>query len=289
MFFKRIGRPIGLQVYTLGDEPRSDVDATFAGIARIGYRDIELPGLWGLTAARVKAAAVKAGLDISSIHVPSGSYTPSNEATLSGDSAKLVDELSLLGAKNAVLPIAPFPDGFRPRSMESFGKDFVAAIDAVGPDHWKRCAAMLNEKGAMLKKAGIAMGYHNHNIEFAPIGKETGWEILLRETDPALVHFEVDIGWVVAAGIDPVAFLHRHKGRVRQLHVKDLQASTANNFNVRMDPTQVGAGKMDWAKVLPAAYQAGVRNFYVEQEPPFTIPRMEAAARSYAYLAALKA
>jgi len=140
MFFKRIGRPIGLQVYTLGDEPRSDVDATFAGIARIGYRDIELPGLWGLTAARVKAAAVKAGLDISSIHVPSGSYTPSNEATLSGDSAKLVDELSLLGAKHAVLPIAPFPDGFRPRSMESFGKDFVAAIGAVGPGHWKRCA-----------------------------------------------------------------------------------------------------------------------------------------------------
>jgi len=148
---------------------------------------------------------------------------------------------------------------------------------------------MLNEKGAMLKKAGIAMGYHNHNIEFAPIGKETGWEILVRETDPALVHFEVDIGWVAAAGLDPVAFLHRHKGRVRQLHVKDLQATTKANFNVRMDPTQVGAGEMDWAKVLPAAYQAGVRNFYVEQEPPFTIPRMEAAARSYAYLAALKA
>ena len=71
--------------------------------------------------------------------------------------------------------------------------------------------------------------------------------------------------------------------------VASVKASTATNFAIAMDPAEVGAGTLDWARILPAAHAAGVRHFYVEQEAPFASPRMEAAARSAAYLARLKA
>jgi sugar phosphate isomerase/epimerase len=125
-------------------------------------------------------------------------------------------------------------------------------------------------------------------VEFVDAGKGTGWDVLQAETDPTMVHFEVDLGWVSAAGLDPVEFLHRTKGRVRWIHVKDLKASTAANTALQMDPTEVGSGRMDWKSILPAAKAAGVQHFYVEQEPPFTMPRIDAAAKSFAYLAALK-
>src|SRR6476659_1313134 len=69
-FFAKIGQPIGLQIYTLGDEAGRDIDATFAQVAAIGYREIELPNLYGRKPADIRAAADRAGLAIRSIHIP---------------------------------------------------------------------------------------------------------------------------------------------------------------------------------------------------------------------------
>jgi sugar phosphate isomerase/epimerase len=187
------------------------------------------------------------------------------------------------------MPIALFPEGFRPQQGESFPAAIGRAFAAAGEDIWKRTAALLNERAAALKPLGVSVGYHNHNLEFAPIGKTNGWEILLRECDPRLVSFEVDIGWVVTAGREPIAFLHSLRGRAAQLHVKDVAPGNTVNFALSMKPAEVGSGTLDWAKILPAAYGAGVRHFYVEQEPPFAIPRMEAARKSYAFLSHLRA
>jgi sugar phosphate isomerase/epimerase len=177
----------------------------------------------------------------------------------------------------------------KPRPGEGMMAMIPRAFAEAGPDIWKRTAALLNERAAALKPMGITLGYHNHNLEFAPTGGTTGWDILMGESDPGLVFFEVDVGWVAAAGLDPVAFLRRHRGRVRWLHVKDLTADTVANFALAMKPTEVGSGKQDWARILPAAFRAGVRHFYVEQEPPFAMARMDAASKSYAYLAGLRA
>lgn len=290
-FFERIRRPIGIQIYTLGDEPRADIDATFARLAQIGFRDIELPQLYGRTPAQLRAAADRAGLKISSIHlaVSTQPITDPNVLMLNTDPQRLADGLGALGAGAGVLPIAPFPPNMRPGKGESYMAMIPRAFAEAGPDHWKRTAALLNERGAALRPHGILIGYHNHNIEFAPTGDTTGWDILVRETDPALVHFEIDVGWVAAAGLDPADFLRRHRGRVRWLHVKDLKPDTQPNFALAMAPTEVGSGKQDWARILPAAHAAGVRHFYVEQEPPFAIARIEAAARSFAFLAGLRA
>ncbi len=285
-FFAKIGQPIGLQVYTLGEEAGRDIDATFAQIAAIGYREIELPNLYSRKPADIRAAANRAGLTIRSIHIPAqGTGTGS----LNGAPAEVAEMVKTLGARRAVVPIAPFPPSFRPQPGEAMQAAIGRSFAAAGADHWRRTAALLNEKAAALKPHGVALGYHNHNIEFAPVGKTTGWDILVRETDPRLVDFEVDVGWVAAAGLDSVAFLRRLRGRASQLHVKDVAAGNTTNFALAMKPAEVGSGTLDWARILPAARAAGVRHFYVEQEPPFTMPRIEAARKSYAFLSALRA
>jgi sugar phosphate isomerase/epimerase len=293
-FFARVGLPIGLQTYTLGDEAGKDIDATFAQIASIGYREIELPSLYNRKPADVRAAADRAGIKISSLHIPPvRGMAAGGGFSLGSPPAQIADTLGALGARRGALPIAPFPPNFRPQPGETMQAAIGRSFGEAGVDHWQRVAAQLNEKGAALKPLGIALGYHNHNIEFAPIaqatGQTNGWEILVKETDPALIHFEVDVGWIASAGRDPAAFLRQHRGRVAQLHVKDVAAGNTVNFALQMKPAEVGSGTLDWAKILPAAYDAGVRHFYVEQEPPFAIPRIEAARKSYGFLAQLRA
>jgi sugar phosphate isomerase/epimerase len=290
-FFERIRLPIGLQCYTLGDEPKADLDATFARVAAIGYRDVELSQLYGRTPAQVKAAADRAGLKISCMHLAVTTRQMGGAGSLMLDSApqRIADDLGAMGVRAAVMPIAPFPPDMKPRPGEGMMAMIPRAFAEAGADHWKRTAAILNERAALLKPLGITLGYHNHNFEFAPLGNTTGWDVLMRETDPSLVFIEADVGWVAAAGLDPVAFLRRWRGRVRWLHVKDLTSETVPNFALTMNPTEVGSGKQDWARILPEAKRAGVQHFYVEQEPPFAMPRMDAAAKSYAYLAGLRA
>lgn len=288
-FFKRVGVPLGLQTYTLGDEPSRDLNATFDRIAAIGYRDLELPSLYGRKPAEVRQAADRAGLKISSLHLAAARGPGGAGLMLTSPPSEIADSLGALGARRAVMPIMLFPENFRPHAGETFQVAIGRSVAAAGEDLWKRTAALLNERGGALKPLGVQVGYHNHNVEFAPIGKTNGWEILAKETDPALVHFEIDTGWIATSGLDPVEFLKKYKGRVAQLHVKDVAEGNTVNYTLAMKPAEVGAGTLDWAKILPAAYAAGVRHFYVEQEPPFAIPRLESITRSYGYLSQLKA
>jgi sugar phosphate isomerase/epimerase len=288
-FFNRIRRPIGLQLYTLGDEPSKDLDGVLAKVAAIGYRDLELPSLLGKTPEALKAAAMRAKVNFSCIHLSAMPNIPATALSLMSPTQRIVDDLGVLGIKDVVMPIQLLPEGFKPAADESIQAAIARAMAEAGGDIWKRTAALLNEKATALKPHGIRLGYHNHNIEFAPVGNTTGWEILASETDKSLIKFEVDVGWIAAAGLDPVAFLNAHKGRVRWLHVKDVKATTKTNFALTMDPTEVGSGKQDWARILPAAYKAGVEHFFVEQEAPFAMARMDSAAKGYAFLAGLKA
>uniref|UniRef100_B0T1X0 Xylose isomerase domain protein TIM barrel n=1 Tax=Caulobacter sp. (strain K31) TaxID=366602 RepID=B0T1X0_CAUSK len=283
-FFQRHGLPLGIQLYTLGPDLQKDLDAQLATLAKIGFKSVELAGYLGRTPAELRAAFDKAGLVCPSAHIsPKGANGPS----FSGDLAKLADELHVIGVKSAIMPILYIPDRLGGADLRQAGAQMTA-------DDWKWNADFLNEKAAVLKKAGIATGYHNHNFEFAPLkdtngGDTTGMDILLNGTDPSLVVFEMDVGWVTAAGHDPFALLKKHPGRFTQMHVKDIKASTKTNFVLQQDPTEVGSGMIAWPKLLPAAYDAGVRGFYVEQEPPFAHGRLDSAKISFDYLAKVTA
>jgi len=208
--------------------------------------------------------------------------------TFSSPLTEITEALSTLGAGWAVSPLCLLPSGFRPLPGEELGDAIGRSIAAAGPDIWKRTAALLNEKAAALSADGIKVGYHNHNLEFAPVEGTTGWDILVEETDPSLVYFEVDTGWVATAGLDPVDFVKRHGKRISILHVKDVAADNVQSYTINMSPAEVGSGVLPFRKILPAAYEAGTRLFLVEQEPPFKLPRIEAARKSYEYLAQLR-
>ncbi len=155
-------------------------------------------------------------------------------------------------------------------------------------DDWKWNADFLNEKAAVLKKAGIVVGYHNHNFEFAPLGATTGMEILLKGTDPSLVTFEMDVGWVTAAGQDPFALLNASiTGRFTLMHVKDIKADHQAQLRAAAWTRPRSArGMIDWKKLLPAAYDAGVaRLLRTSRSRRSPTPRLESAKISYDYLA----
>lgn len=284
-FFKRIGKPIGLQLYSLGDKPVKDLEGTLAKVAAIGFTDIELPSFYNRTPADLRAAGDKAGLRFSSIHINMPGPFNGGPINLLASPQLIADGLNTLGIYQAFLPMCPMPEGLSIPAGANVQKAIGDALLAAGPDHWKRTAQLLNERAAALRPFGIRLGYHNHNMEFQPLpGGETGWDILLREVDPSLVNFELDLGWVSAAGRDPVTELARLKGRVAAVHVKDIKAATLTNYIMQQVPTEVGSGRLQWSRILPAALSAGVEHYFVEQEPPFERDRLDAVAISHAFL-----
>jgi sugar phosphate isomerase/epimerase len=153
---------------------------------------------------------------------------------------------------------------------------------------WKWIADHLNRIGAMSKKAGILVGYHNHNLEFRRINGEMVFEKLIEWTDPKLVTIELDLGWVAAAGLDAAAFSQKHAKRISLLHVKDVKRGTKPSVDVmEANTTEVGNGEIDWKRVFGALDKTQIKHYFVEQEN-FDRPILEAAKISHDYLAKLK-
>jgi sugar phosphate isomerase/epimerase len=286
-FFRRTGLAVGLQLYTVGDDLKRDFEGTLAAVSKIGYRTVELAGLADHGVDDWRQALARVQLKCPSIHVPPHSKTGLNLDEL----GTLAEAAHALGIGTIVCPMFNIPERFSltPLPGESGAKMAARLGASMTLDDWKWNADYLNQKAAALKPYGLRLAYHNHNVEFAPVGSSTGLAQLIQDTDPALVTFEMDAGWVVAAGADPAALLAAHPGRFSAMHVKDVKASTRPNFSFQLDPCEVGQGTIDWKTLLPKAYQANVRQFYVEQEPPYSMPRLESVAVSFKYLNALVA
>ena len=154
-------------------------------------------------------------------------------------------------------------------------------------DDWKAYGDKLNRVGATLKANGLRIAHHNHNLEFVKVGDTTGFDLIVTHTDPALVWFEIDVGWVAAAGHDPVALLRRYPGRFRMMHMKDIKPATVPNNAFKQVPAIPGTGVLDWPKLLRAARAAEVTGYYVEEEAPFETTRIDAVRRNYRYLSSL--
>ncbi|HEV2531264.1 sugar phosphate isomerase/epimerase [Phenylobacterium sp.] len=264
--------PIGLQLYSVAAELRADLEATLKAVAGIGFKTVETAGYGGHAVKALRAAFDAHGLTCASAHVQPRGNGP--EPNLSGDLGRLAADMHVLGARHVVMPSFLVPEGKTLRSPLTL-------------DDWRATAAFLNRVGAGLKREGLQFAYHNHNPEFAPLERGTAYDLLLNETDPALVQFEMDAGWVVAGGVDPVALVKAHPGRFKMMHVKDVAAGVEPNFAFRVTTTAVGAGVIDWKRLLPAAYAAGVHEFFVEHEPPFTRPVLETLQQSFANLSAM--
>lgn len=288
-FFERIGKPIGLQLYALGDEVANDIPGTMRLVAELGYGEVELPGLYGQQPADLRAAADAAGIAITSLHVPARRFLPRDEITFEDDPQRIADIAGALGVARLVIPFPILPDDFAPGEGEEFPDAITRAFSSLGIDEWRTMAERFDAIGAAMRAHGLSVGYHNHNLEFAPLGDTTPWQILMQGTDPALLKVQLDVGWVAQAGRDPVAELRALGSRVTSLHVKDIAEGSGPSYYFGMRPTEVGSGTIDWAQVLPAAEAVGVLSYYVEQEPPYSMPRPKAMATAYNYLSQLLA
>jgi len=287
-FFAREGLLLGIQLYTLSDMLAADLEGALAGLSRIGYRAVETPSYMGRTPSALRALFDRHGLACTAAHVQMRPGS-AEEPGLLGDIGRLAAHMRVIGATHVYAPSMPVPEDIGVRAEPNEGYAFMARVAAaMGESRWRRLADSLSEVGRRLKAEGLAFGYHNHNFEFTLAGERTGYALLLLHTDPQAVQFELDVGWAAAAGADPAALIRAHPGRFSALHLKDVKASTTANTSLRMDPTEVGSGRLDWKAIIGAAHAAGVRQYFLEQEPPFAIPRLEAAARGYGFLSRLE-
>lgn len=288
-FFRRHGLLLGMQIYTLINEVTVDLDRTLGQVGDIGFKTIELAGFLDRTPAELRASLDRAGLQCTSIHIPA-QPARAGAISLSGDLAALARDVRVLGAGTIVMPRYMFAPGTEPRRSDESQLDWVRRVGvSMTRGDWERNADFMNDVGRRIVAEGVGFSYHNQNPEFAPLPDgETGLEVMLRHTDPAAVHFELDVGWAVTAGRDPVALLRAHKRRFVQMHVKDVIPSGKVNYAFVQNPTSAGDGRIDWATLLPAAYAAGVREFFVEQDPPHRIDPLTSLARSYRYLTAVE-
>ncbi|WP_285553532.1 sugar phosphate isomerase/epimerase family protein [Actinoplanes regularis] len=256
---------ISVQLYTLRDQLDLNLEASLAELAAIGYTRVEHAGFVGRTAAQFRAALDGAGLRATSGHV--GIPQPFDAATWQ----RALEDAAVVGNRFLVHPF--------------FGQGPAGPVRDAAV--YRAFARDLNRAGELARRAGLSFGYHNHQAEFLRQDgtARTGFDILTAETDPRLVHLEVDLFWAFRGAHDPVDLIAEHRGRIRQVHVKDL--NVAGGF---ADP---GDGLIDFGRIFRHAREAGLVEYIVERDDAGTPPRTPAdalvtARRGYAYLDGLR-
>jgi sugar phosphate isomerase/epimerase len=235
----------GLQLYTLRDQLPKDVKGVIAKVAKAGYKEVETfgydmkTGYWGLHTADFGKLLKDNGLTTPSGHYGIDSFFGKGDTD---ELKRYIEVAKILGQTYVVIP--------------SLNGEFIKTVDEC-----KAVAEKMNKAADICKASGLKLGYHNHNFEWKPLGGgATFYDTILAETDPKLVHMEMDIFWVVRAGQDPIKILKKHAGRYALVHVKDRD-KTKTDLN-----TEIGKGSIDFKAIIPAARAAGVTHFIMEQE-----------------------
>jgi sugar phosphate isomerase/epimerase len=242
---------IGIQLYTLRRAAAADLAGTLESLAKIGYKEMEFAGYHGHPVAEVRDMLKKNGLTAPSVHI--------GLDEIDSNPAKTFDDAKTVGHEWLTVPSLPR------------GKRETA-------DDWKSLADRFNKTAAQAKAAGFRFAFHNHADIIKPAGDVLPIEILMTETDPQLVSYEMDIYWVVNGGADPLALLARYPGRFKMLHVKDSAGPPDNKM------ADVGAGTIDFKKIFAAA--RGIEHYFVEHDSP--TDAIASATASYRYLSALE-
>jgi sugar phosphate isomerase/epimerase len=235
---------LGVQLYTVRNLMPAKDDEVLRGIAAIGYKEVEGDHD---TLMRVASTLKTLGLAPVSCHLPTASV-------LGGEAdapplEKVLTDLKGLGTEYAVVPYIG-PELRKQEVLDGFGEK-------------------MNKAGELARKTGLQLAYHNHAFEWGQMGGKRVFDRMFANTDPALVKFEVDVFWLTVGGVDPVAFLKEHKGRVPLLHLKDKVADQKVQYNEGVPKAtfkEVGNGNIDFPGILRIAKDIGVKHYFVEQD-----------------------
>jgi sugar phosphate isomerase/epimerase len=248
--------PLGLQLYSLRDQFAKDVPGTLDRVKALGFQNVELAGTYGLATEKFKQELDARGLRAVSAHYPYEQF------------------------RDHVEDIA--------RDAKALGLEYVgcAWIPHGEPFDEKTCReaiAVFNRAGEALAKHGLAFFYHTHGYEFQPHAGGTLFDVIMAETNPKYVHFEIDVFWIVHPGQDPVKLLERFGDRFALMHVKDMKKGTETGLLTgHTDVTNdvaLGTGVMDWPAIFKAAKRAGVKWYFIEDESPTVVEQLPQSLR----------
>jgi sugar phosphate isomerase/epimerase len=249
--------PLGVQLYTIRNLVKNNnLLQLLRQIRAIGYEEVETYwNLYSQPAHQLLGTIHRAGLTLSSGHFNYEEF------------ASKIPYARQLGLKWMVCPMLP---------KAQWGS----------PEGFRRAAAAFNQWGKQCQAHGMRFAFHNHNYEFQDLKGTTGYDILLKETDPELVWLEMDCYWITQAGRDPALLLKQLGKRVRLLHLKDrkLGYPTSQELNeAAMHFTEVGNGTIAWRPLFAEAEKLGIEHYYIEQDESDKTP-MESLKISYQYL-----
>lgn len=276
-----LGLAPGVQLWSVREQLKDNPDATLRQLATIGYREVELFET-PKRPAEFRKKVEDAGLKCVSGHFEQKDLK--DPATIAAAHA--------LGL-SYMIQVFPALRAFAGESVDANFQEFVPRYEKIALSDYKWNAEQLNRCAENLKRHGIRVGYHNHAIDFKDLGGTRGFDVLIQNTDPNLVCFEMDCGHVIHAGQDPIAYLNKYPTRIELLHLKDLvpgyHVSTTLDTEDKDTNAEIGYGSIDWKKLFETVARYGhVKHYFVEQEGKMAHPPMEALQISYNYLQKLQ-
>lgn len=234
---------LGLQLYSLRNVIEKDVPAALEKVADIGFKTVEFAGYYGIEAREMKKLLDGCGLKAVSTHIGMKDI---------GEGLEKQIEYNLEVGNRTLI---------------------VAWSDMKSTEACKAISEQINAAVKTCEKYGVALGYHNHAHEFAPIGQGRRMIDLFAEETAESLKFEFDVYWAAFAGADPAEYVKKYAGRQTHMHLKEMAEDPRRNV-------ELGDGVIDFKTLITEGKKAGVREFILEQEE-YTMPPMESCRRSF--------
>ena len=247
---------VGIQLYSLRDDARRDLERTLADIASIGYKDVELLGSmnnFGMPPARLREVLDRNGLSAPSTHVGGGALD---------DLDRQLDVAQTLGHQYLIVASLPI-QGQRT------------------PDDYRRWADRFNEAGRRARARGVWIGFHNHANDMTVVDGTPLYDVLIERTDPSVVRHQLDTGNTAMGGRDPNEYMDRYGSRYWLFHIKDVARLGATN------DTELGKGAIDFRRLLASIDRIDEKHLFVEQETYPGAP-VDSLRRDYGYISTLE-
>jgi len=241
---------VGVQLYSVRKEMLADAKGTLKKLADLGYKELESArsdkgSFYGLSPKEMKKTCDNLGLNMRSGHIH-----------IDANFQKSLDEAKEAGQEYLICSTMP--------------------TEGQTVDNYKKVAEAFNKSGEACNKLDIKFGYHNHDYEFENENGQILYDVLLANTDSKLVHMELDLGWVVASGKDPLDYFKRFPGRFPLWHLKDMDLQKKHS-------TEFGKGGVKILELLKNGEQSGMKYFFVEQEE-YTSSALESLKEDISYL-----
>lgn len=241
--FSAFSQPIGMEFYTFRNQFAKDVPGTLSMIHKMGIREVEIGGTYGMPETEFKQLLQKNDLQVIAV--------AADFNDLEKNPQKAVDEAKKYGAKYVVCFWIPHN-----------GHDFTI-------DDANKAIKIFNNAGKVAAANGLQFCYHAHGFEFRPYNNTTLFDYMMQQLNPKWVNFEMDVFWIKHPGQDPVALLKKYPHRFPLMHLKDRRPGTPGNQNGEVDvETNVvlGQGDVGIAEIMKAAKKAGVKHYFIEDE-----------------------